>query len=86
MGDYSRSAINTSFNTGTIIGVCCNVFGNSLTPTYLPSFAWGLTNESYDFEKAILHIRRWKKFKGMELSEEEIKKLKYIFEQEKLQK
>src|SRR5204863_3570859 len=26
MGDYSRSAINTSFNTGTVVGVCCNVF------------------------------------------------------------
>ncbi len=86
MGDYSRSAINTSFNTGTIVGVCCNVFGNGLTPTYLPSFTWGLSNMSYDFEKAIQHIERWKKFKGMELSEEEIKKLKYIFEQEKLQK
>ena len=26
MGDYSRSAINTSFNTGTTVGVSCNVF------------------------------------------------------------
>ncbi|HSZ32051.1 MAG TPA: putative sugar nucleotidyl transferase [Puia sp.] len=86
MGDYSRSAINTSFNTGTVVGVCCNVFGNGLTPTYLPSFAWGLSDMYYDFEKAIQHIERWKKFKGMELSEEETKKLKYIFEQEKLQK
>lgn len=86
MGDYSRSAINTSFNTGTIVGVCCNVFGNGLTPTYLPSFAWGSSDMSYDFDKAIQHIGRWKKFKGMELSEEEIKKLKYIFEQEKSQK
>ena len=28
MGDYSRCAINTSFNTGTIVGISCNVFGN----------------------------------------------------------
>ncbi len=25
MGDYSRSSINTSFNTGTVTGVCCNI-------------------------------------------------------------
>jgi UDP-N-acetylglucosamine diphosphorylase/glucosamine-1-phosphate N-acetyltransferase len=28
MGDYSRSAINTSFNTGTVVGTSCNVFVN----------------------------------------------------------
>src|SRR5687767_2120314 len=27
MGDYSRTAINTAINTGTVIGVGCNVFG-----------------------------------------------------------
>lgn len=40
MGDYSRTAINTSINTGTIIGVSSNVFGNGLTPKYIPSFSW----------------------------------------------
>ena len=39
MGDYSRTAINTSINTGTVIGVCCNVFGEGLTPKYIPSFS-----------------------------------------------
>ena len=29
MGDFSRTAINTSLNTGTVIGVSCNVFGSS---------------------------------------------------------
>src|SRR5688500_5946369 len=41
MGDYSRSAINACFNTGTVVGVCCNVFGEGLTPKYIPSFTWG---------------------------------------------
>lgn len=86
MGDYSRSAINTSFNTGTIVGVCCNVFGNGTTPTYLPSFGWGLNKVSYEFEKAIEHIRRWKNMKGMDIDSDEINKLKNIFEQEKLYK
>ncbi len=83
MGDYSRSAINTSFNTGTVLGACCHVFGNGLSPTYLPSFSWGYGASRYDFEKAIQHINRWKKLKGQELSQEEINKLKNIFDKEK---
>jgi UDP-N-acetylglucosamine diphosphorylase / glucose-1-phosphate thymidylyltransferase / UDP-N-acetylgalactosamine diphosphorylase / glucosamine-1-phosphate N-acetyltransferase / galactosamine-1-phosphate N-acetyltransferase len=80
MGDYSRSAINTSFNTGTVVGPCCHVFGNGPTPSYLPSFSWGLHGVVYAFEKAVQHISQWKKFKGQELSIGEIKQLKYIFD------
>ncbi|HEY4935510.1 MAG TPA: putative sugar nucleotidyl transferase, partial [Puia sp.] len=83
MGDYSRSAINTSFNTGTVLGVCCHVFGNGPTPPYLPSFSWGSNASVYAFDKAIQHINKWKKFKGRELDPEEIKLLKNIFDQEK---
>jgi UDP-N-acetylglucosamine diphosphorylase / glucose-1-phosphate thymidylyltransferase / UDP-N-acetylgalactosamine diphosphorylase / glucosamine-1-phosphate N-acetyltransferase / galactosamine-1-phosphate N-acetyltransferase len=42
MGDYSRCGINTSFNTGTVVGVCANIFqSGSLQPKYIPSFSWG---------------------------------------------
>ena len=41
MGDYSRASINTSFNTGTVVGVSANVFGTGLTPKYIRDFAWG---------------------------------------------
>jgi UDP-N-acetylglucosamine diphosphorylase / glucose-1-phosphate thymidylyltransferase / UDP-N-acetylgalactosamine diphosphorylase / glucosamine-1-phosphate N-acetyltransferase / galactosamine-1-phosphate N-acetyltransferase len=81
MGDYSRSAINTSFNTGTVVGTSCNVFGNGPTPAYLPSFSWGFHNEVYAFDKAIKHIDIWKNLKGDKLSSDEIKQLKYIFDQ-----
>ena len=82
MGDYSRSAINTSFNTGTVVGPASHVFGNGATPSYLPSFSWGYGHEIYDFEKAIQHISKWKKLKGHVLSEEEIIQLKNIFDQQ----
>lgn len=82
MGDYSRSAINTSFNTGTVVGTASHVFGNGATPSYLPSFSWGYENEVYEFGKAILHIDKWKKLKGHVLSEEEIKQLKNIFDKQ----
>jgi UDP-N-acetylglucosamine diphosphorylase/glucosamine-1-phosphate N-acetyltransferase len=41
MGDHSKTAINTMFNTGTIVGVNCNVFGAGMPPRFVPSFSWG---------------------------------------------
>lgn len=81
MGDYSRCAINTSFNTGTVTGVCCNIFGNGLTPKHLPSFSWGATGQiKYDLDKAVRDIISWKQLKNQSLNEKEIQQLKYIFE------
>jgi UDP-N-acetylglucosamine diphosphorylase/glucosamine-1-phosphate N-acetyltransferase len=81
MGDYSRTAINTSINTGTIIGICCSIFGEGLTPNMIDNFSWGIKNASvYEIHKAIEHINNWKKLKGYELSAAEISVLKYIFD------
>jgi UDP-N-acetylglucosamine diphosphorylase/glucosamine-1-phosphate N-acetyltransferase len=81
MGDYTRTAINTSINTGTVIGVSCNVFGAGLTPKYLPSFSWGNDGiDRYEFDKATNDIVNWKKLKEKKLSKNEKSILKYIFE------
>ena len=80
MGDYSRCAINTSFNTGTVTGVCCNIFYPGLTPAHIPSFSWGTGNDRYRFDKALEDIAVWKKFKHQSLTEQEIQKLRYIFD------
>jgi len=81
LGDYSRIAINTSINSGTIIGICCNIFGEGLTPKVIEDFAWGIHHSSnYKFEKALEHISNWKEMKGEKLSYAEISVLKYIFE------
>lgn len=81
MGDYSRAAINSSFNTGTVVGVCCNVFANGLTSKYIPDFTWGdQTLPKYDFEKAVKDISNWKKLKNQSLTDDEIQQLKHIFE------
>jgi UDP-N-acetylglucosamine diphosphorylase/glucosamine-1-phosphate N-acetyltransferase len=76
MGDFSRCAINTSFNTGTIIGVCCNIFGESPSK-FVNDFSWG--KETYIFEKVLSDIRNWKKMKGQELSERETSLLKGLY-------
>jgi UDP-N-acetylglucosamine diphosphorylase/glucosamine-1-phosphate N-acetyltransferase len=82
MGDYSRSAINTSFNTGTVVGICANIFGEGIPPKFIPSFTWGNKGLSlYEFEKAVKDIGNWKKLKNQTLTEEEITQLKHIFGQ-----
>jgi hypothetical protein len=81
MGDYSRAAINTSFNTGSVVGICANIFGSGLTPKHVASFSWGVGEPgNYSFEKAVEHIRNWKKLKKQTLSKSEIQRLKHIFD------
>ncbi|MFT5214070.1 MAG: UDP-N-acetylglucosamine diphosphorylase/glucosamine-1-phosphate N-acetyltransferase, partial [Patiriisocius sp.] len=41
MGDHSKCAINTMFNTGTVIGVSANLFGSGFPRNFTPSFSWG---------------------------------------------
>lgn len=41
MGDHSKAGINTMFNTATVIGVGCNVYGAGFPRTYIPSFSEG---------------------------------------------
>jgi UDP-N-acetylglucosamine diphosphorylase/glucosamine-1-phosphate N-acetyltransferase len=80
MGDYSRCAINTSFNTGTVVGICCNIFGEGLTSKYISNFSWGKSSK-YKFDKALQNISNWKKLKNHILGDAEIQTLKHIFEQ-----
>jgi len=41
MGDHSKCGINTMFNTGTVVGVCSNIFGAGFPRNFIPSFYWG---------------------------------------------
>ncbi|RMF55364.1 MAG: hypothetical protein D6748_15280 [Calditrichaeota bacterium] len=55
MGDHSKCAINTMFNTGTIVGVNCNIFGAGMPAKFVPSFSWGGAEgiTGYDLKKAM---------------------------------
>jgi hypothetical protein len=77
MGDYSRAAINTSFNTGTVVGVCCNIFGEYFPSKFVADFSWG--KERYTFAKALRDIDNWKKLKGSTISEHEQNILKQLY-------
>lgn len=41
MGDHSKCGISTMFNTGTVVGVCANIFGAGYQPNLIASFSWG---------------------------------------------
>lgn len=41
MADHAKCGINTMFNTGTVVGVGANVFGDGFPRNFVPSFAWG---------------------------------------------
>ena len=53
-GDHSKAAINSTFNTATIIGVNTNIFGGQVPPKSVGSFEWGGQDSSkkYDVNKA----------------------------------
>lgn len=50
MGDHVRCAINTAFNTGTVVGVSASVFGAGTLPKFIPDFAWGGPDGFVDYE------------------------------------
>lgn len=80
LGDYSRTAINTSLNTGTVTGICCNIFSGTFPPKYIPDFTWNVSdNERYAFSKAIDTIASWKHMKQQTLTERETEILQYIY-------
>jgi UDP-N-acetylglucosamine diphosphorylase / glucose-1-phosphate thymidylyltransferase / UDP-N-acetylgalactosamine diphosphorylase / glucosamine-1-phosphate N-acetyltransferase / galactosamine-1-phosphate N-acetyltransferase len=80
MGDYSKAAINTSFNTGTVVGICCNVFATGLTPKLISNFSWGVDGiTKYKLNKALIDIDNWKKLKGLTISEREKQILRDIY-------
>jgi UDP-N-acetylglucosamine diphosphorylase/glucosamine-1-phosphate N-acetyltransferase len=55
MADHSKCGINSMFNTGTVVGVNCNLFGSGFPRNYIPSFSWGGAHGmmEYSVEKAV---------------------------------
>jgi UDP-N-acetylglucosamine diphosphorylase/glucosamine-1-phosphate N-acetyltransferase len=81
MGDHSKSGINTMFNTGTVVGVCCNVYGGGFPPKFIPSFSWGGGEGlvEYRLDKAMETARRVMGRRKIELTPADEKMLTGIF-------
>ncbi len=72
-GDHTKTAINTSFTTGTVAGVCGILVHDGTLPSVIPSFAWtGRKNSPvYKLDKALDVARRVMARRGKELLPEE---------------
>ncbi|WP_298476812.1 GlmU family protein [uncultured Maribacter sp.] len=65
MGDHSKTAINTMFNTGTVIGVNTNVYVPGFPRNFVPSFSWGgatgfttyATKKAFEVAKVVMDRR-----------------------------
>jgi UDP-N-acetylglucosamine diphosphorylase / glucose-1-phosphate thymidylyltransferase / UDP-N-acetylgalactosamine diphosphorylase / glucosamine-1-phosphate N-acetyltransferase / galactosamine-1-phosphate N-acetyltransferase len=60
LGDHSKTAINTMFNTGTVVGIFANIWGGGFPDKEIPAFSWGGPQDevvSYDIEKAVSTAR-----------------------------
>lgn len=82
MGDHSKTGINTMFNTGTVVGVGCNIFGSDFQPRYIPSFSWGGPVEfaEYRIDKALQVADVVMKRRDRELTEADRENLTAVFE------
>ena len=85
MGDHSKCAINTMFNTGTVVGVSANVFGSGFPRNFVPSFSWGgFTGfTTYITKKAFVTAKLAMERRHVEFDEIEAKILEHIFEETK---
>jgi UDP-N-acetylglucosamine diphosphorylase/glucosamine-1-phosphate N-acetyltransferase len=81
MGDHSKCGINTMFNTGTVVGVSANIFGDGFPRNFIPSFAWGGASgfTTFQLAKAFETAEKVMARRGKELNELEKSILQTIF-------
>jgi len=82
MGDHSKCAINTMFNTGTVVGVSANIYGSNFPRNFIPSFSWGGAAgfSVYQINKAVETASLVLERKGLEFDEQEKRILQHVFE------
>jgi UDP-N-acetylglucosamine diphosphorylase/glucosamine-1-phosphate N-acetyltransferase len=83
MGDHSKCAINTMFNTGTVVGVSANIFGSGFPRNFVPSFTWGGAQgyTTYITKKAFETARIAMSRRSVAFDEVEARILESVFEQ-----
>ena len=81
MGDYSKSAINTQFNTGTVVGVSANIFQGGFPPNLIKHFSWGGPNDAPKFalERAYEAAEKMMERRKVPFTLEDQKILEYIY-------
>jgi UDP-N-acetylglucosamine diphosphorylase/glucosamine-1-phosphate N-acetyltransferase len=85
MGDHSKCGINTMFNTGTVVGVSANIFGDGFPRNFIPSFSWGGASgmTDYKLEKAFQTMELVMERRGVRLTEADRDIYQHIFAETK---
>ena len=83
MGDHSKCGINSMFNTGTVVGVSCNIFGTGYPRNFVPSFSWGGSSgmTTYQTKKVFEVARLVLERRKMEFTKEDEAILEHVFEE-----
>lgn len=81
MGDHTKAGIQSMFNTGTIVGVASNIFGDGFPPKFIPSFSWGGAAGlvTHRLEDAMETARRVMARRDVEFTETDEKIFKNVF-------
>ncbi|MDB9732393.1 GlmU family protein [Polaribacter sp.] len=85
MGDHSKCAISTMFNTGTVVGVSANLFGSGFPRNFTPSFSWGGTAgyTTFQMNKVSEVVTAVMKRKNLVFDAVDQKILDHVFEETK---
>lgn len=83
MGDHAKSAINTQFNTGTVVGPFANVFKAGFPPNKIEMFSWGghKGDAVFKLEAAYQVAERMMQRRKVELTKEIKDVISYLFSQ-----
>ncbi|NQY08575.1 MAG: glucose-1-phosphate thymidylyltransferase [Flavobacteriales bacterium] len=82
MGDYSKCAIGSKFNSGTVIGVNANIAQNGFSDKTISSFTWLTPNgkSKYEFNKAVEVAKAVALRRKVKIDTADVEILKHIFE------
>lgn len=86
MGDHSKAGINTMFNTGTVVGMCANIFGGGFPEKFIPSFSWGSPEKGFvefRMDKAVEAASAMMSRRTIKYSERDANVFRYVVEHDR---
>lgn len=85
IGDHTKTGINCTINTGTVIGAASNLFGKDIIANHIPAFSWGEMNnlELYKPDKFFETAAIVKQRRNLSFSENEKELYRTIYDKER---
>lgn len=83
IGDHTKIGIGVMLNTGTVVGLGCNIyFEGKLIKKFVPDFSWGGEEpfKRFSFDKFIETVGIVMNRRGVQLSPEDIRRLREVYD------